>query len=253
MNKSYWLTAMFAFVAAQFAGCVSMRPVESHHTYANSDECVVLLHGLTKTYRSMSQVEQALQEAGYATANIDYPSRAKSIEILASETIPLGVSDCRAQSAQRIHFVTHSMGGILVRYYLEDNDISELGRVVMLSPPNQGIEIVDRFSGLPGFEALVGPAGAELGGGDDGVPLQLGPADFEVGIITGDKGINFIFSGLIPGPDDGLISVERAKLEGMTAFIVVPKSHTTISKSDQAISQIIHFLANGEFEISGEF
>jgi len=120
----------------------------------------------------------------------------------------------------------------------------------MLSPPNQGSEIVDKLSGMPGFEFVNGPAGMTLGTDEDDVPLRLGPANFDLGIITGSRSINLILSLLIPGIDDGKVSVERAKLEGMADFLIVPHSHPFIMKSPDVIYQVIFFIEHGRFDSS---
>ena len=155
-------------------------------------ECVVLLHGLARTSASMNTIEKRLLDEGYAVVNIDYPSRQKKIEELSASAIEEGLHSCRKTGTGRIHFVTHSLGGILVRYYLSREKIPELGRVVMLAAPNQGSRVVDVFSGYPGYELLNGPAGYQLGKDANSIPLQLGPADFELGVIAGDRSINLI-------------------------------------------------------------
>ena len=129
-------------------------------------ECVVLLHGLARSSSSMNRMEEALQDAGFLTANIDYPSRDYRIEALAPMAVNDGLQQCRQQQdVSVIHFVTHSLGGILVRQYLSEFDISELGRVVMLGPPNQGSAASDELQGVPGFDWINGPAGAAIGQG----------------------------------------------------------------------------------------
>jgi triacylglycerol lipase len=251
MNRTHWRTLIVAGLAIQLAACASAPTIDftdaRESAPASRAECVVLLHGLAKSSRSMRKVEKSLLAAGYSTANIDYPSRRATVDLLANEAIPLGVAECRAQSADRIHFVTHSMGAILVRQYLAGNDIRELGRVVMLSPPNQGTVVVDRFEGFPGFAGIVGPAGAQLGTDVDSVPRQLGPVDFEVGVIAGDKSINLIFSKMIPGEDDSMVAIESTKLEGMSDFLILHETHLGITRSEQAMGQILRFLASGMF------
>ncbi len=197
----------------------------------------------------MEKMEKALLDSGYLVRNTAYPSTEKPVDQLASEVIPAAVESCSENGDRTIHFVTHSMGGILLRYFLEANVIDNFGRVVMLSPPNQGSEVVDKLSGVPGFKALNGPAGMQLGTDQDDVPAQLGPATFDVGIITGNHSINLFLSMIIPGEDDGKVSVERAKLDGMADFLVVPHAHPFIMKSELVIEQVLFFLEYGRFEI----
>ncbi|HEV2320365.1 MAG TPA: alpha/beta fold hydrolase [Verrucomicrobiae bacterium] len=209
---------------------------------------VILLHGICRTSRSMAKMQRVLTAAGYVVWNVDYPSRTALIPKLADDAIGKAIAQCRNRGAGKIDFVTHSMGGILVRSYLARHSVPDLGRVVMLAPPNQGSEIVDKLGGLKLFKQLHGPAGNELGTDRDSLPNQLGPAGFPVGIIAGDRSINWINSlFIIPGPDDGKVSVKRAKLIGMSDFIVIHATHTFITRNRQAIEQTIAFLRNGKF------
>jgi len=194
----------------------------------------------------MADMADALIQAGYLVVNDGYPSREAQIEELAMAAVPPAVEKCRAQGAKPINFVTHSMGGILVRSYLAENEIPELGRVVMLGPPNHGSELVDRLRNIPGFTLVYGPAIEQLGTDETSVPLQLGPADYEVGVIIGQTAGPL--SGMLPGEDDGMVTVESARLDGMTGFIVMDTSHTFVMNNDEVISQTLLFLAEGRFE-----
>ena len=149
---------------------------------------------------------------------------------------------------ENINFVTHSLGGILVRQYLKTHRIDQLKYVVMLGPPNQGSEVVDKLRNFPGFYFLNGEAGIQLGTGSLSVPNSLGPANFNVGIIAGTKSINWILSLLIPGTDDGKVSLESAKLDGMNDYIELPTTHPFMMKNKTVISQVIYYLENGEFK-----
>jgi hypothetical protein len=200
----------------------------------------------------MNKMQASLLADGYKVANWSYPSRKQSINVLAEEAISDAIEACNDSSVRRINFVTHSMGGILVRYYLAKHEIEDLGRVVMLSPPNQGSELVDLWSGLPGFELINGPAGYQLGTDENSLPLQLGPANFEVGIITGNNTTNPFFSIMIPGDDDGKVSVKSARLEGMADFLVVPEAHSFIMRDEAVIQQLTHFLEHGRFNRSDD-
>ena len=214
------------------------------------DECVILLHGLARSSNSFTKMEQELESIGYHVINVDYPSRKQTIETLSNHYISKAIIECKAKKARKIHFVTHSMGGILVRHYLSLHTLDELGHIVMLSPPNQGSEVVDKLLNFPGFYALNGPAGQQLSTSNESLPNTLGPVDYPVGIITGNKSINLILSMLIPGDDDGKVSIERAKLEGMADFLVVPHTHPMIMRSDEVIKQTMNFLQKGAFAIN---
>lgn len=215
---------------------------------ASAAECVVLLHGLARSSSSMNTMEEALQDVGFLTANIDYPSRDFEIAELADIAVEEGLAMCRASDdVEKIHFVTHSLGGILVRQYLSTGSIDELGRVVMLGPPNQGSIAADDFEGVPGFDWLNGPAGRQIGKGEDSVPLALGPANFELGIIAGNRTIDPITSAVLDNPDDGRVSVADTRLEGMDDFIVVEHSHAFMMRMQGPIQLTITFLKTGNF------
>ncbi len=221
-------------------------------TSALAADCVVLLHGLARSSSSLSPMQKALEEAGYSTANIDYPSRQHAIEELAEIAVPAGLKQCRAQDdLQSIHFVTHSLGGILVRQFLSENDIEELGRVVMMGPPNQGSDAVDDMESVPGFDWINGPAGRQLGKGSNSVPLALGPVDFDLGVIAGDRSIDPITSAVLDDPDDGRVSVADTKIEGMNDFVLLHHSHAFMMRMPKTIAQTLAFLEHGEFLETG--
>lgn len=218
-----------------------------------ASECVVLLHGLARTSSSLREMQHALEEDGYYTANVDYPSRDHEIAELATIAVGEGLARCRAiEDVEKIHFVTHSLGGILVRQYLSTESVDELGRVVMLAPPNQGSGAVDDLDGVPGFDWINGPAGRQLGQGEGSVPLQLGPVDFELGIIAGNRTIDPITSAVLDNPDDGRVSVEDTKVEGMTDFVVVEHSHAFMMRMRRPIELTKDFLRTGRFGQSAQ-
>ncbi len=211
--------------------------------------CVVLLHGLGRTNRSMDSIARAARAEGYRVANIHYPSRSRPIEELAAQAVPEGLRQCRRAGATPINFITHSMGGLVLRYYLSEHEVPELGRAVMLAPPNQGSEIADLMQGNPLYDRVNGPAGGQLVTGPDGMPARLGPVDFPLGVITGNERTPFDgwFATQIPGENDGKVSVESAQVEGMTDFLILPVNHTFIVNDDEAIRQTFHFLRHERF------
>lgn len=211
---------------------------------------VILLHGLARTSASMDKMQTALTEAGYVVVNIDYPSRTAAIRKLAEDTISEALRDNSLRACQHIHFVTHSLGGILVRSYFAEHDDPRLGRVVMLGPPNQGSEVVDQLKDWTLFKKINGPAGSELGTDPYSTPNQLGPVEFELGVIAGDRSINWINSLMIPGPDDGKVSVERTKVSGLTDHLVIHATHPFLMKNPTAIRQTLAFLRTGKFALN---
>lgn len=216
---------------------------------AEAREHVILLHGLCRTKKVMSRMADRLTRAGYVVHNLDYPSRTAPIAQLADDAIGPALAACQAAGAEKIHFVTHSLGGILVRsYFSRHAPDATLGRVVMIGPPNQGSEVVDRLRDWWVFQKINGPAGQELGTNADSTPNRLGPANFTVGIIAGRRSINWINSfAMIAGPDDGKVSVERTKLAGMTDHVVLPATHPFLPRNRAAITQTLAFLRTGRF------
>lgn len=232
------ILASYALILTEYS---EIAMIEKKH------ECVILLHGLARSSRSFSSMENSLNEEGYHVVNVDYPSRKQTIERLVENYVTKAVAECQFLQPKKIHFVTHSMGGILLRYYLANHLLENLGHVVMLSPPNQGSEIVDKLADFPGFSAFNGPAVSQLGTSAKSLPNKLGPVDYSVGVITGNKSINLILSTLIPGEDDGKVSVERAKVTGMSDYLIVPHTHPMIMSSKDVILQTIGYLQNGKF------
>lgn len=212
-------------------------------------DCVILLHGLWRSPGSMASLATALAEQGYTTVNLGYPSRSANVQALANQAIEPALDAC--PEGRTVHFVTHSLGGILVRQYLLTGRIERLGRVVMLGPPNQGSEVVDSLGDLWGFEWLNGPAGMQLGTGDTNLPNQLGPVAYDVAVIAGDRSINWILSLLIPGEDDGKVAVEKTMVAGMKAHLTLPVNHATMMNQPEVIESVLAYLKSGRWALPG--
>jgi len=245
--KPGFIFLYFLLIQSVTNSTFAMTKYKENSMAEKKNECVVLLHGLARSSRSFSTMENSLRETGYHIVNVDYPSRKQTIENLVEHYVTEAIEQCQSTQPEKIHFVTHSMGGILVRYYLANHSLDNLGHVVMLSPPNQGSEVVDKLAGIPGFYALNGPAGQQLGTSAKSLPNKLGPVDYSVGVITGNKSINLILSTFIPGDDDGKVSTERAKVVGMSDYLIMPHTHPMIMSRKNVIRQTIGYLENGKF------
>ncbi len=208
-------------------------------------ETIILLHGLARTSASLLILENRLEEEGFITINETYPSTDLPLPELIETVIPPLLQKCEQSS--KIHFVTHSMGGIVVRGYLANNTVPNLGRIVMLAPPNRGSKLVNRMRDVPGFDLLNGPAGDQLSADMNSVPNTIQDKDAEIGVIAGDLSLNPIFDALIDEPNDGKVTVEETKLKTMKDHLVLPVSHTFIMNSGDVARQIVHFLKYGYF------
>lgn len=208
---------------------------------------VVLLHGIMRRAASMGAVERSLAAEGYRVLNLDYPSRRQNLSEIA-DGLAGPIADFQGGLAGELHFVTHSMGGLVARTYLSRYRPARLGRVVMLAPPNEGSEIADLLRRNWFYRNLFGPAGAELTTiRSEDLVTQLGAVDFPLGVIAGNRSLYPLASIALPRPHDGRVSVERTRVAGMTDHIVLPTSHPLILRHAEAMAQTRHFLRHGSF------
>ncbi|MBB5352766.1 pimeloyl-ACP methyl ester carboxylesterase [Haloferula luteola] len=224
---------------------MGMLPLLTHA--AEKPEGVILLHGLCRRAASMEKMARALNQAAYLVLNQEYPSRKDTIENLSESILPLALDHPKLADCEKIHFVTHSMGGLLVRSYFHRHTDARVGRVVMLGPPNRGSEVIDAIGHWWIVQKLNGPAGSELGTSPESTAHQLGELPFEVGVIAGDRSINWINSLMIHGPDDGKVSVANTRLESLQDHVIVHVSHPYLMKRPQVIELTQRFLRSGSF------
>lgn len=194
----------------------------------------------------MNGLARFLEAEGFRVVNRTYPSTEQPIEVLAEEHLAGWVEEVESQGIGPIHFVSHSLGGIVLRAYLGTHRPRQLGRSVMLAPPNHGSELADWLKGFFPYRWWNGPAGQQLT--TAGLPAQLGPVDFPLGVIAGSRSWNPLFSAKLPGPDDGKVTVESTRIEGMCDHIVVPASHTYLMNDARVRALVVQFLRRGYFQ-----
>jgi len=216
----------------------------------SSDHLVLLVHGIAPRIGAFSAMQESLRKAGYDAVAISYASTRRPIEAHADglETVLNGL-----EGTKTVSFVTHSMGGLVVRDLLARDgawkDRIAVHRVVMIAPPNQGSAVARVLKDVGLYEALYGPAGQQL------VPEEAArrpPLTYPFGIIAGGKGDAEGFNPLVPGDDDGTVIVEETRLEGESDFLLLPQLHATITSADEAIAATKRFLASGCFAPCGE-
>jgi triacylglycerol lipase len=211
-------------------------------------ECVVLVHGLGRTPLGMKPLEWYFRRNGYRVVNVRLPWWRYGIEQLANVQLHQAILSRIPADAAKIHFVTHSMGGIVVRQYLSNHTLAKLGRVVMLAPPNEGCEIADFLKRFALGRLLIGASGCQLGTSPSDLPRRIRRIDAEIGIIAGDRCGKPLLGGILPRPNDGTVSVKSARLEEMSDFLVVHTGHNLILLRGATFREAKTFLEHGRFQ-----
>jgi len=208
---------------------------------------VILLHGIGRSARSMRRLERTLVVAGFATLMLTYPSRRKRLEALV-EDVHLAAASFVEAGEGKLHFVCHSMGGLLARAYISRHRPAHLGRVVMLGTPNQGSELADLLAGNPVYQFLFGPVGRQLGTrANEGLRTLLGEVDYPLGVIAGDRANRWLGWLVLPKPNDGRVAVARTKVAGMADHVTLPTTHDAMIRDGQVQKQVVQFLREGRF------
>jgi len=212
----------------------------------HSKELVILIHGIMYSPLIMWKIEKSLTNAGYNTLNFDYASTRWPMDTV-TEKLHQEITD-KYSKYEKIHFVTHSLGGLVIRAYLDQFGSELEGHLVMIAPPNQGSITAERFEDFALFKWLLGEPGQHLGKDRDDYFKMYPPPRIHFGIIAGglcnDKG----FNPLIPGDDDGTVGVEETRIYGYADFIIIPGLHTTLLWQGEVIRQIITFIEEGKFD-----
>lgn len=203
---------------------------------------VILVHGMGRSTVLFHDMQSALRAAGYEAVAISYPSLTRDIAGHAGQIEALLDE---ARDVDRVSFVTHSLGGLVVREVLSRQgpwrERLTLGRVVMLAPPNQGSALAEALAPLPPYHWIGGPSAVEIAAGG---PFANVPEEVEVAVIAGGTG-GWGFNPLLPGDDDGVVTVAETELAGGRDSLLVPALHTVIAAAPETIAATLNFLEHG--------
>lgn len=239
-------TFTLLLVCSLFAtvGCAETH-FSSTKNAEQAGETIVLIHGLGRSNVSMWMMDHRLEKAGYEVVRVGYNSLTQTPEEILQQ-VSDQINDCCARLQQPVHFVGHSLGGLMIRAYLVENQVAHLGRVVLIGTPNTGTPVVDLFQDK-WWMKLAGPTAMALGTQATSFPNSLPKPDYPVGVIAGivERGP---MTKKIPGDDDGLVPVESTRVEGMRDFVVIDTNHTMMRYDDEVLRQTIAFLRNGAFD-----
>ncbi len=213
-------------------------------------ETVFVLHGLNRTQLSMAWLAGRLRSAGYAVCNRHYATRSRTLEEHADMLLERVAAE-REPGGGAVHFVTHSLGGLVVRCALHRcapgrPPLDAPGRFVMLGTPNQGSELAQQLAHSRAWSALLGRQALEVLA--DGARFaQWGPPPLVCGVIAGGRGDGRGWNPLLHGDDDGVVTVAGTHVEGEADHLVLPAFHTALPWRRDVAEQVLHFLRHGRF------
>jgi pimeloyl-ACP methyl ester carboxylesterase len=233
-------------LALLVAGSLLVAARPSTASAKEESATVVLLHGLGRSAANMRILEWRLRARGHRVCNVGYDTRVATIDDAVIE-VAEKIDECEVGEGA-VHFVTHSLGGLVLRALLATNPPPRAGRAVMLAPPNQGSEIADRLSSLGWLKPVMGPLSIQLGTADSDLPRQLPTPSIPFGVIAGNEWINPAGPLWLPAPHDGTVSVASTRLDGMSDHIVLPYTHTFIVNAGVVADQVDAFLRQERFD-----
>jgi pimeloyl-ACP methyl ester carboxylesterase len=190
-----------------------------------------------------------LKFCGYRVTSIGYPSHRVSIAAAVQQHLNPALEQLEIAPGSQVHFVTHSLGGIVFRAWAAQRDPAfPLGRAVLLAPPNQGSQIIDELRQWGWVRWFLGPVSAELGTDAASTPNTLGPLPPETGIIMGNKDTLPVFRHLLGSESDGVVTIASAHGEGEADFTLLPANHATIIIQPAVFRAVHRFLQTGSFK-----
>lgn len=212
-----------------------------------SRQSIILLHGFGGHPLQTALLARRLCASGYDVANLGYPSWRWPIARILDHLHQRIAST--TPEAPAVHFVGHSMAGLLLRAYLARHRPPRLGRVVMLGTPHGGSELADLCYRLHLDRPILNQAGALLRTQrDPAIQALFGKIDYPLGIIAGDRPMTGALPALLfRAPNDGKVSVAATHCPGQSDHMVMPVAHTAMIYSRPVADQVAHFLRDGRF------
>lgn len=224
-----------AFDTVRDAG--GLKPVSPH--------MVMIIHGISPRPMSLAHLQSAIGDAGYDAIAISYPSTRDRIE---NHALPIEQLLDRSTGTTRISFVTHSMGGLVLRHLLSRDGAWKrrirIGRIVQIAPPNRGAAAADMLSGLPPYRWIFGRSGQQL---TPAAAADIPRLNHRFAVIAGGKGDGEGFNPLLPGDDDGTVRVAETNLPGMADFLLIDDHHTGLLGNPKTYRATVHYLVHGAF------
>ncbi|MGZ0164632.1 MAG: esterase/lipase family protein [Planctomycetales bacterium] len=215
---------------------------------AMKGEAVVLLHGIFRSSKAMSRVQDRLEKDGYLVVPFDYPST--RVDIAASAKM-LGQVVESLEGVEKISFVTHSLGGLVVRSWLGQGGDERARCLVMMGTPNKGAEVADILRNWHLYRLILGPAGQQLVADQSGDIAKLPIPEIPFSVIAGGKGTTDGYNPLIPGDDDGLVAASSAYLGGAEDSMTLPVLHSFLPFNAAVIDAVSLYLKTGAFREDG--
>ena len=201
----------------------------------HSHRAIVVLHGLGRTRSSMRKVVAALRAAGFEVADVNYPSLTRSFRACC-EQVEQVVAGLQEDGAQQIHFVGHSLGGLIARQVLSDG-FQSASRLVTIATPHNGAIVADRASAILPDKLTVRGCLPAIAGGASEVPVP----DVPTAVLAGGNGGRG-FNPLLDGDNDGIVTVAETRLKHESLFRQIPSIHTTLMDHPETLGAMLAFL-----------
>lgn len=200
----------------------------------NNGDYVIVLHGYLRSYKSMQKICQFLDKKNFIVFNCDYRSTKYSIDIIANELLKKFITRFCTKKYKTIHFIGHSMGAVIIRKFLQDNPMLNLGKVVMISPPNHGSYIADILTKIPFSDYVFGPSLKQLSTTKNSFVNRLPNIKCDCGIITAQY--------------DWVVSQNSTMLVGADDYTEISATHYGILSNKRLPGLIYNFLSSSCFE-----